>query len=177
MGVASLIVWERQGHWAPRWRRALGPPPPAIREVRSAGECFEELSVSPGSILAVEFEPATAKRVLATLWEIEQFHPAARSLVLSGREFAEYAPQAFEAGARGFIISSRELSLAANFVRRHLELSTAHAATVQSLAKPELPQVVQELFAELARGDDPQVRRRCLETLARRLPTPELKQR
>lgn len=177
MQSPALIVWERNGEWAPRLRRALGSTGPSIREVRSAAECLSTLSAAPRSVVVIEFEPPQADRVWATLWRIECSYPAARSLVLSGRECAEYAPQAFEAGARGFIMSSRELHRVARFVRRHFEVAPAVEPAGEGENVPELKQVVNELFAELSRTSDDRARRQCLEWLARRLPRSDWKMR
>ena len=172
MATPGLIVWERNGEWAPRLRRALGSKGPAIREVRSAVDCLSSLSAAPASAVAIEFEPAIADRVWATLWQIERFYPAARSLVLAKREYAEYAPQAFEAGARGFIMSSRDLPQVASFVRRHFQVAPAVEPAREGEKVADFGQVVGELFAELSRTGDDRARRQCLELLGRRLPHP-----
>ncbi len=173
----SLILWERHGQWAPRLRRALGSNGPAVREVRTAVDCLNILAAAPRSLVAVEFEPPQADRVWSTLWQIECTYPQARSLVLARREYAEYAPQAFEAGARGFIMSSRDLHRVARFARRHFEVAPAVEPASEGADSPEVKQVVAELFAELSRTGDDQPRRQGLEQLARRLPRPAWKMR
>lgn len=177
MLTPSLILWERSGDWAARLRRALGPAGPALREVRTAAECLGNLSSAPGSLVVVEFAPSRAGDVWKTLWQIECAYPAARSLVLAEREWTEYAPQAFEAGARGFIMSARDLHQVAKFARRHFEVTPAVERASWAEQALDLPQVVDELFTELSRSGDGRARQRCLQWLAQQLPRPDSKMR
>src|SRR5262245_27064579 len=123
MSTAGVIVWERNGDWAPRLRRAFGTHPIALRETRSPGECLARLAQSPASVTAMDIAPDSARGVLEQLWRVERLFPEARSAVLVRREHASYAPALFEAGARLLITTPRQLAGFVRFVRRHLELA------------------------------------------------------
>lgn len=170
MPEPAVIVWERRGDWADRLRHALGPSV-AVREVRSQSECSSALAAAPASIVAIACDPAHGAAIVATLWEIEARYPAARSLVLAERDQAEYARWAFEAGARWFIMSSRQLAPVARFVRRHLAgVAVASPDAAGEVADPR--QIVDDLFGRLPHADGALLARRSIERLAAMLPRP-----
>ncbi len=121
MTAATVIVMERDGHWAAALRGAFdrGAVPCRLIEVRSLDECWDELRGRPGALLAIELTEPLLPSILAALRHLEREHPEAAMLVLMERRLAPCIPLLREAGAVHCVVSPRRLGEAVELLERH----------------------------------------------------------
>jgi hypothetical protein len=131
MTAVTVIVVERDGHWAAALRRGLAgfaipceqdlpvPFTPRLIETRSLDECWEPLRRWPGAVVAIELTEPLLPSILAALRRLEREHPQAAMLMLMERRLAPCAALLREAGAVHCIVSPRRSSEAVELLRRH----------------------------------------------------------
>ena len=121
MNSPPLIVCEKSGRWAAWIRRSLERDLLKLRQTRSMTECWEELTCSPQSLLALEVTPDNLEPVVERLTLLRDEFPLARAIVMLDVADAEVEWLCREAGAVYVAQSLPDLKGAMPLLRRHLE--------------------------------------------------------
>jgi hypothetical protein len=119
MPSGRLIVCEKTGSWAHALRQAM-PGGGRVYETRSLSECWDELSRSPASFVAIELTAANCEPLLKMLARVRRHYPAARVAIVAGRVMQAYQWVLREAGAIHFACSPRRLATVVQLAERHL---------------------------------------------------------
>jgi hypothetical protein len=150
--------------------------------VRDYDECLARVDASPGSVAIIQWRPELAERISQLLWQIERFRSQSRSVVVCEQGSEPYRPLAFEAGARMFIGSPRNIGAVARFIRRHLAIYAAEGGAEWGDVRHtvgddhevgdehEAAAVIGDLFDELAENNGELAVQRSIARLASRLP-------
>ncbi len=89
-------------------------------ETRSLPDCWDELARSPASFVMIEVTPTNVEPLLEMLARMRRHYPAARGVVVAGRELRSFQWLVREAGAIHFASSPRRLATVVQLAERHL---------------------------------------------------------
>ena len=105
----TLIVFESNGTWAAALRRLGLPAPLRMREVRTSGECRENLALSPNAIVTIAATQSNLAAVVDLLVELTDRHTGSTLMVLAERSLLPMELLFREAGAIHVVFSPRQL--------------------------------------------------------------------
>ena len=136
---AVCVVWEPGGSWGAHLKQGLRGTGVVLKQCASLTECWRQLEQYPQSILLLVVAGADLEPVFEMLCRMGRRFSGARVVVALPRGYERQGWWLREAGATHVIHSSRELSSAAQLVRRHLAQAPAIEMTWAQRILASLP--------------------------------------
>ena len=136
---AQLLVAERDGDWAVRLRRLVGPLGPRVVETRSLVQLWERLAEAPASFAVAELTLGGVEGLVQRLVRLPRDFPQAQVAVVAPRSHAAYEGLLLEAGAVLFVASPRRLAPLAEMACRRLAQSVPAGASLVEQIWDRLP--------------------------------------
>jgi hypothetical protein len=134
----TMIVCERNGHWADGVRRHL-PTGIRVREARTLADCRRELAVVRACLVAVEVNPAQLTATLELIAEVARHYPLTRAVAVAPRGCEPFEGALREAGAIYFTTSPRAADVLARLAVRHAARIPAGRTTFAAQIWDSLP--------------------------------------